>query len=234
MWKIYQGWKKFQKGRRYPGLVQYETKINQWTLALEGLGLVQSFGRAQPTLRKVRELKNEPKKTSSAITKTTSPITRHRQKRMSGLKNMSRKLLTFFKNLRPDQKTDRHQIAKGKKDNRLKHRGHYSVSHIIKLLSNKNLGERKEEEKTQQVAKEKNYRRPKQKGHYSTTHIIKLLGTKNLGEKQKTFSHHVANRFTKLLRIKNLREKKKTIKNQVESRITKLLKKKSRKYVRFA
>ena len=233
LWKRPQGWKKLGKREGHPGLVQYEPTINQWTLTLKGLGLVQSFGRAHPTLRKIREHENEPKKTTRQITKTTSPSTRYRQKRMSRLKTLSHNLFTFVKNLGPDQKTDRHQIAKGKKYNRLKQRVHYSVSHIIKLLKTKNLGEKKKT-KTHQNAKEKNYNKPKQKGHFSSSHIIKLLMTKNLGEKQKPYRHHVANRITKLLRAKNLREKQKTIKHQVASRIIKLLKKNSRKYVRFA
>ena len=172
MWDKHQGLKKLTKSGGHPEPDQSESIVNQWTLALKDLGLWKSFGRAHQTLRKVREHIIEPKKTAN-------PIPRHPQKKMSRLKKRSHadkyrffNLLTFFRNLGKEQQTDQHQDAKGKKDNRLKQRGHYSVSHIIKLLSTKNL-EDKQKTDRHQVEKGKKDNRLQQ------SHIIKLLREKN-------------------------------------------------------
>ena len=85
-------------------------------------------------------------------------IPRYHQKSMSQLTNQSHadkyrffNLLTFFRNHGKEQKTDQHQVAKGKKDNRLRQSRHYSVSHIIKLLSTKNLDRHQVEQGKQDI-----------------------------------------------------------------------------------
>ena len=80
--EILQGLKKFEKRGGHPELDQYESIVNQWTLAQKVLGLVKVFGRAHQTRRKEREHMNEPKKTANQIP-------RHRQKTMSLMKKNS-------------------------------------------------------------------------------------------------------------------------------------------------
>ena len=211
---------------RHQGLDQYESKVNQWTLDLKGIGLAKSFVRAHPTMRKAREHMNEPKKTAI-------PIPRNRQKIMSRQTNPSHaekyrvfNLITFARNLGKEQKTDRHQVAKGKKDNSHKQRGHYSVSHITKLLRTKNLGEEQKKGR-HQIAKGKKSNSHKQSRHYSVSHIIKLLSTRNLGEKHKTDRH-------KVKQGKKENRLQQQSGHYTTSHIRKLLRKKSREYVRVA
>ena len=134
MWDIHQGLKKFKRKGGHLGLDQSESIVNQGTMALKNLGLVKSFGRAHLTLRKIREHMNETKKTANLPP-------RHRQNWMSQITNLYHgdiyrffNLLTFFNNLGEEQKTDQHQVAKGKKDNRLQQSGQNYSSTIIKLL----------------------------------------------------------------------------------------------------
>ena len=134
LWTKHQGLKKFKRRGRHLELDQNESIVNQWTLALKGLGLMKSFGRAHLTLRKVTQHMNELKKTANSIS-------RHCQNRMSQITNQSHRdkyrffnLLTFFKNIGEEQKTDQHRDAKGKKDNVLKQNEQNSSSNIMKLL----------------------------------------------------------------------------------------------------
>ena len=78
----------------------------------------------------------------------------------------------FSETLEKNSKQTNTKMRKEKKNNRLKQRGHYSVSHIIKLLSTKNL-EDKQKTDRHQVEKGKKDNRLQQ------SHIIKLLREKN-------------------------------------------------------
>ena len=166
MWDRHQELKKLTKRGGHLGLDPFESIVNQWTRAQKGLALVKSFGRADPTLRKKRGHMNEPKMTGYKIP-------RYHQKSVFRLTNQSHadkyrffNLLTFFRNLGKEQKTDQHHVAKGKKENRHKQSRHYSVSHIMKLLSTKNLDRHQVEQ-------------GKQDSRLHQSHTIKLLKNKS-------------------------------------------------------